>query len=462
MTNDIRILIVDDEESMRDFLRLMLTREGYSVSTAEDGIDALEKIRENIFDLIVTDIQLGTEISGVDVLKEVKQITPETIVLMITAFATLETAVEAFREGAYDYLMKPFDVNEIKIKIKKALEKRELELEVIRLRREVQEKYRYKNIIGKDEKMLRIYDLIEKVAQTDTAVLITGESGTGKDLVARAIHYSSNRKDEPLVSINCPAIPETLLESELFGHMKGSFTGAVQNKKGLFENADKGTIFLDEIAELSPQMQVKLLKVLQEKKFRRVGGSEEIFSDFRQICATNREVPKMIEAGTFREDLWYRINVVQIDMIPLRERRGDIPLLIEYFISEYSKKLKIMITEVSKDAMAKMVSYSWPGNVRELENTIERALTLETEDKITMNSLPDKIVGEKITSSNYQQSEWREKNFDLKEYIDTETKDYVLQALERSKGVHTKAAKLLMMPVRSFRYLMDKYNIKDQ
>jgi len=356
--------------------------------------------------------------------------------------------------------MKPFDVNEIKIKIKKALEKRELELEVIRLRREVQEKYRYKNIIGKDEKMLRIYDLIEKVSQTDTAVLITGESGTGKDLAARAIHYSSNRKDEPFVSINCPAIPETLLESELFGHMKGSFTGAVQNKKGLFEKADKGTIFLDEIAELSPQMQVKLLKVLQEKKFRRVGGTEEISSDFRQICATNRKVPEMIDEGKFREDLWYRINVIQIDMIPLRERRGDIPMLIEFFIAEYSKKLKTMITEVSKEAMAKMVNYSWPGNVRELENTIERALTLETEDKITVSSLPDKIADEKKVSSNYQGHGWKGEDFDLKEHIDIETKNYILQALERSKGVHTKAAKLLKMPVRSFRYLMDKYNIK--
>lgn len=459
MNNDLKLLIVDDEESMRDFLRVMLIKEGYKVSTAESGEKAVDLFKEEIFDLVITDIQLGKGINGVEVLKRIKKISPETIFLMVTAYATIETAIEAFREGAWDYMLKPFDVNDIKMKIANALEKRSLELEVIRLRRELSEKYRYKNIVGKNEKMLRIFDLIEKVAPTDAAVLITGESGTGKDLVARAIHYSSHRKNNSFVFINCPALPEQLLESELFGHMKGSFTGAIKDKEGLLEQADNGTVFLDEIGEMSLQMQVKLLNVLQEKKFRRVGGNKEISSNFRLITATNRKLQDAITEGKFREDLWYRINVIQIDMPALRERADDIPFLVNSFFLKYREQMDKKIKAVSPQAMKALESYSWPGNVRELENAIERAVTLESGSEIALESLPDKIVANFHKAEEIQLGE---SGFDLEVYIDGEYKKYLSAALAAADGVQTKAAQYLKMPVRSFRYLIEKYNIKTE
>jgi two-component system response regulator PilR (NtrC family) len=456
--SDIHILVVDDEESMTEFLTLMLKKEGYIVESAQSGEEALQYIEKNIYDLVISDIQMGEGINGVELLKRIKTVSEDTMVLLITAYATVETALEAFREGAWDYLMKPFDVNEIKIKIRKAIDKRRLEDEVIRLRKEVSDKYQHQNIIGKDKKMQQVYTLIEKVAKTDAAVLITGESGTGKDLVAKAIHYSSNCKDGPFISINCPAIPESLLESELFGHMKGAFTGAVQNKKGLFEQANEGTMFLDEIGELPLQMQVKLLKVLQEKKFRRVGGMEEITSNFRLICATNRDLLSAIEDNHFREDLYYRINVIQIDMPALRVRKGDIPLLIEHFIRKYQGRTEKLISGITREALAVLMDYSWPGNIRQLENTIERAMTLEYEDKITLDSLPDKI---KDLSQRFDKIELGDNGLDLKEYLDKETKRYLIYALKITGGVHTKAAKMLRMPVRSIRYLIEKYDLKD-
>jgi two-component system response regulator PilR (NtrC family) len=386
-----------------------------------------------------------------------KKISPETIFLMITAYATLETAIEAFREGAWDYILKPFDINEIKIKIANALEKRSLELEVIRLRRELSEKYRYQNIIGKNEKMLRIFDLIERVAPTDAAVLVTGESGTGKDLVARAIHYGSHRKNHSFVFINCPAMPEQLLESELFGHIKGSFTGAIRDKEGLLEQANNGTVFLDEIGEMPLQMQVKLLNVLQDKKFRRVGGNKEISSNFRLITATNRKLQAAVENGKFREDLWYRINVIQIDMPPLRERLDDIPLLINYFLLKFREQTSKKIKGIDPVSIKALESYNWPGNVRELENAIERAVTLETTDQITLDSLPDKITQHFNNGGAVQVSE---KGFDLESHIENEYRKYLTAALLQAKGVQTRAAQYLKMPVRSFRYLIDKYDIK--
>jgi two-component system response regulator PilR (NtrC family) len=459
MNNDLKLLIVDDEESMRDFLKVMLMKEGYSVSTAESGEKAIELFNEEIFDLIVTDIQLGKGINGVEVLKRIKKTSPETIFLMVTAYATIETAIEAFREGAWDYLLKPFDVNDIKMKIANALEKRSLELEVLSLRRELSDKYRYQNIVGKNEKMLRIFDLIEKVAPTDAAILVTGESGTGKDLVARAIHYSSHRKNNSFVFINCPALPEPLLESELFGHMKGSFTGAIRDKEGLLEQANNGTVFLDEIGEMSLQMQVKLLNVLQEKKFRRVGGNKEISSNFRLITATNRKLNEAIAEGRFREDLWYRINVIQIDMPPLRERPDDIPFLVNYFLLKFMEQTGKKIKNVSPQALQALENYSWLGNVRELENAIERAVTLESSDQISLNSLPDKVI------SNFQKAKgvrFGESDFDLESHIDNEYRKYLSAALAEAKGIQTKAAHFLKMPVRSFRYLIEKYNIKTE
>lgn len=457
MNEDLRLMIVDDEESMREFLRLMLEKEGYTVRTAESSEKAIQLFNEEIFDLVISDIQLGRGINGMELLKKLKKISPETLFIMITAYATLETAIEAFREGAWDYILKPFDINEIKIKIANALEKRSLELEVIRLRRELSEKYRYQNIIGKNDKMLRIFDLIERVAPTDAAVLITGESGTGKDLVARAIHYSSHRKNHSFVFINCPAMPEQLLESELFGHMKGSFTGAIRDKEGLLEQANNGTVFLDEIGELPLQMQVKLLNVLQEKKFRRVGGNKEISSNFRLITATNRKLQEAIDEGKFREDLWYRINVIQIDMPPLRDRIEDIPLLVNYFLLKFREQTGKKTKSINPEAVKALESYNWPGNVRELENAIERAVTLEMNDQITLDSLPEKVTQhfkEGVAVSVGEQG------FDLESHIENEYRKYLTAALLQAKGVQTKAAQYLKMPVRSFRYLIDKYNIK--
>jgi two-component system response regulator PilR (NtrC family) len=457
MNKDLRLLVVDDEESMREFLRLMFEKEGYIVFTADSSEKAMEFFNEEIFDLVVSDIQLGRGMNGMELLKQIKKISPETIFLMVTAYATLETAIEAFREGAWDYILKPFDINEIKIKIANALEKRSLELEVIRLRRELSEKYRYQNIIGKNEKMLRIFDLIERVAPTDAAVLVTGESGTGKDLVARAIHYSSHRKNHSFVFINCPAMPEQLLESELFGHTKGSFTGAIRDKEGLLEQANNGTVFLDEIGEMPLQMQVKLLNVLQDKKFRRVGGNKEISSNFRLITATNRKLQAAVENGKFREDLWYRINVIQIDMPPLRERLDDIPLLINYFLLKFREQTSKKIKGIDPVSIKALESYNWPGNVRELENAIERAVTLETTDQITLDSLPDKITQHFNNGGAVQVDE---KGFDLESHIENEYRKYLAAALLQANGVQTRAAQYLKMPVRSFRYLIDKYDIK--
>jgi len=457
MNKDLRLLVVDDEESMREFLRLMFEKEGYIVFTADSSEKAIQLFNEEIFDLVVSDIQLGRGMNGVELLKKIKKISPETIFLMVTAYATLETAIEAFREGAWDYILKPFDINEIKIKIANALEKRSLELEVIKLRRELSEKYRYQNIIGKNEKMLRIFDLIERVAPTDAAVLVTGESGTGKDLVARAIHYSSHRKNHSFVFINCPAMPEHLLESELFGHTKGSFTGAIRDKEGLLEQANNGTVFLDEIGEMPLQMQVKLLNVLQDKKFRRVGGNKEISSNFRLITATNRKLQAAVEDGKFREDLWYRINVIQIDMPPLRERLDDIPLLINYFLLKFREQATKKIKGISPVSIKALESYNWPGNVRELENAIERAVTLETSDQITLDTLPDKITQHFKNGGAVQVGE---KGFDLEFHIENEYRKYLAAALLQAKGVQTRAAQYLKMPIRSFRYLIDKYDIK--
>lgn len=457
MNEDLRLMIVDDEESMREFLCLMLEKEGYTVRTAESAEKAIQLFNEEIFDLVISDIQLGRGINGMELLKRLKKTSPETLFIMITAYATLETAIESFREGAWDYILKPFDINEIKIKIANALEKRSLELEVIRLRRELSEKYRYKNIIGKNDKMLRIFDLIERVAPTDAAVLITGESGTGKDLVARAIHYSSHRKNHSFVFINCPAMPEQLLESELFGHMKGSFTGAIRDKEGLLEQANNGTVFLDEIGELPLQMQVKLLNVLQEKKFRRVGGNKEISSNFRLITATNRKLQEAIDEGKFREDLWYRINVIQIDMPPLRDRLEDIPLLVNYFLLKFREHTGKKIKGINPEAVKALESYNWPGNVRELENAIERAVTLEMTDQITLDSLPDKVTQRFKEGVAVKVGE---QGFDLEPHIENEYRKYLTAALLQAKGVQTKAAQYLKMPVRSFRYLIDKYNIK--
>ncbi len=359
---EIRILIVDDEPSMRDFLSILLEREGYATDRAENAESAVNMLDSAGYDLIISDVQMPG-LNGLDLLKMVKRSAPETAVLLITAFSTSEQAVEAMKFGAYDYIAKPFKVEEIKVLVRNALEKRNLEKENLRLKKEIVERYSFSGLVGKSKKMRDIYTLIEKLSASMASVLILGESGTGKELVAKAIHYNSPRRDKPFVAVNCGAIPETLMESELFGHKKGSFTGAIADRPGLFEQAGGGTLFLDEIGEVPLQLQAKLLRVLQEREFRRVGGTQEIKTDVRIIAASNRDLEEQVKEGTFREDLFYRINVVQIRMPSLRERPEDIPLLVEHFYKKFAQPPYGPVL-VAADALKAMLSYHFPGNVQ--------------------------------------------------------------------------------------------------
>lgn len=463
------ILVVDDERSMREFLSIMLEKEGYSVVAMDNGIDALKFIRKGRdpetgsghgFDLIITDIKMPG-VSGVKILRESMRLHPHTPVIMITAFASTEVAVEAMKLGAYDYITKPFKVDEIKIIIKNAIEKKSLFDENISLKEELKAWHQFPDIVGKSEKIQKVFELIQKVVSGKSTVLITGESGTGKELAARAIHNNSDRKDNSFVSISCSAIPETLLESELFGHQKGAFTGADSDKKGLFEIADGGTFFLDEVSEAPLTIQAKLLRVLQEKEFKRVGGVKDIKVDVRVIAATNKNLHDLITDGRFREDLYYRLNVIPIELPPLRERKEDIPLLVSHFINKYNSINKKGIKGIRPEAMEKLEEYIWRGNVRELENVIERAVTLEIADNIYPESLPDEV-------RNYSKeplkivSDIPSEGLNLENFISKIEKDVITNALKKTRGVKTKAAELLKMSFRSFRYKLQKYNIEKE
>jgi two-component system response regulator PilR (NtrC family) len=453
-----RVLVVDDERSMRELLSIVLRREGYDVTLAENGRAALDRIESGRYDLLISDIKMP-DMSGVDVLRAAKRIDTDIVGIMITAFASADTAIEAMRLGAHDYLSKPFDVDELKIKVRNALEQRQLRQENVLLKRALGTSHQFANIVGRSEKMLAIFKMIEQVARTDSTVLVTGESGTGKEWVARAIHFYSLRRDRPFVALNCGAVPETLLESELFGHMKGSFTGATANKKGLVEAAEKGTLFLDEIGEMNPMMQVKLLRVLQERKFRRLGGVEELEAAIRVIAATNQDLPKAVAEGKFREDLFYRINVIPIHLPALRERGEDIPLLAEYFVEKYRDQMGKDVHALSQGAMDLLAAYEWPGNIRELENVIERAVALEKSQTILPESLPEHIV-KRVPKGPAAAGLLPETGFNLEEHVEGLEKEYIAQALARAGGVQVKAAELLGMSFRSFRYYAKKYNLK--
>jgi two-component system, NtrC family, response regulator PilR len=454
-----KILVVDDERSMRELLELVLKREGYAVHTAENGTRALEQIRQNLYDLIISDVKMP-DINGIDLLMRVREISPDTMVIMITAFATVETARRAFKLGAEDVIVKDsgFDVEELKVNVERTLEKKRLRQENVLLKRELRQRNSLDNIIGRSPQMQAVYQMIETVAATTSTVLITGESGTGKELVARAIHNMSNRSAAPFVSINCGAFTETLLESELFGYMKGSFTGAVSNRKGLFEAAEGGTIFLDEIGETTPAMQVKLLRVLQERSIRRVGGLEEIPVDSRVVAATNRDLAQMVEDGTFRNDLYYRISVIPIEMPPLRGRGMDIPELVRHFLEKYAREVGRNSLDISEEAMRYLESYDWPGNVRELENTIERAVALERSAQISPERLPERIL--KYKPRQVTERDLPEEGIDLEAYLAQLEKDYIIRALQRTGGNQTRAAEVLNMSVRSLRHLLDKHKIR--
>lgn len=424
MTDKHSILVVDDEISMREFLDLLLSKEGYKVSLAKNGKEALTKIKQKNYDLVLTDIRLG-DITGLDVLRAVKNQQANTVVIMISAYSTTEIAVEAMNEGAYDFVPKPFDNNELRQTIAKALELKTLEHEKEIRSSELKSHLHFGRIIGNSTGMQAIYKRIEQIGPTKTNVLVTGESGTGKELIARAIHENSDRKDQPFVVVNCGGIPDTLMESEFFGHVKGSFTGAISDKQGLFEAANKGTIFLDEIGELSTFLQVKLLRAVQETRFKPVGGTREIDVDVRIISATNKKLEQEVIDGNFREDLFFRLNVIPIKVLPLRDRKGDIELLAAHFAEKYSKKLNKDITKLSSYAIDFLNKYSFPGNVRELENLIERSVAL---------SSTNIILPESLTISTHKRRRWiegvKEERFDLEDVASGVDLDDVLAKIE--------------------------------
>jgi len=449
------ILIVDDEASLRDFLSIVFEQENWAVRTAGSLKEARQSFHQAEPDLILCDLMMpdGT---GLDFLKDVKAINPAIPVIMITAYTSTRSAVEALRAGAYDYIAKPFDIEELKIIVRKAVERRELEAENVHLRSVLEERFTFSNIIGKSPRMQEIFSIISRIAPTHSTVLITGESGTGKELIARAIHFTSKRRGK-FVSINCGALPENLLESELFGHERGAFTGAIREKKGLFQESEKGTIFLDEIGEMTTAMQIKLLRVLQDRLIRKVGGNEEIAVDTRVIAATNRDLADSIQKGTFREDLFYRINVIPVALPPLRHRKEDIPLLAEHFITKYTTSMKLPPKRISTEAMRALEKYPWPGNVRELENVVERTVALEQSEVLTTRSLPESVLLGINTSSDAY--ELPADGLNLEKHLEMIGKLLMLQALERTNGVQTQAAELLQMSFRSFRYYVKKYEL---
>ncbi len=453
MENKGRILIVEDEKSMREVLKILLEDEGYEIVSASDGQDGIRRIQEDIFDIVITDIKMPRA-DGFEVLKKVKEISPTSIVIMITAFGTTESTIEAMKLGAYDYIHKPFKIDEIRLIINKAFEKKRLSEEISVLREKVQTTYRIENIIGKSPRMQELFRLIPKVAQSSSTVLITGESGCGKELVAAALHNLSSRKNKNFVTINCATFPEGLLETELFGHVKGSFTGAVQNKEGLFEIADQGTILLDEIAEMPLPLQPKLLRVIENGIFRRVGGVADITVDVRIISATNRNLADAIAEGSFREDLFYRLNVIPLHMPPLRERPEDIPLLLDYFFRKFSGGTK----RLSSDALRILMKYPWKGNVRELENMVERVVLLTEGDTVLPEDLPEEFFAAARKGTGLPDID--EEGVDLEKIIEEIEKDYLLKALAKSNGSKTDAAKLLNLTFRSFRHRLYKYGIK--
>jgi two-component system, NtrC family, response regulator PilR len=472
-----RILVVDDERSMREMLAILLRREGHEVAVAENGRSAIDLLNQRPFDLIVSDARMP-DVDGLEVLRHARSVNPAIIAIMVTAYGSPDLIRGVAQLGVNDYVEKPFNTEVLRFRIRKELDRRRLQQENVLLKRAMHSAHQFSNIIGNSESMRQVFELVETIASTGSTVLITGESGTGKELIARAVHVRSPRSDRPFVAVNCGALTETLLDSELFGHMRGSFTGADANKKGLIEVADKGTIFLDEIGEMSPMLQVKILRVLQERKFRRVGGTEEVEADIRIIAATNRDLAKMVAEGQFREDLYYRINVIPVRLPPLRERTGDVEMLAEHFVAKFAEQMNKGISGISGGAMGYLTAHPWPGNVRELENAMERAVALERTPSILPESLPETVRGAAPSAMSPANAAAAaaaaaaalegtgaprpvlDKGFDLEQHVQGLEREYIAEALRRSGGVKVKAAELLGMSFRSFRYYMKKYNLK--
>jgi two-component system, NtrC family, response regulator PilR len=476
-TESARILVVDDERSMREMLTILLKREGHQVSVAENGQGAIDLLNQRPFDLVVSDARMP-DVDGLEVLRHARSINPSVIAIMVTAYGSPDLLRGVAQLGVNDYVEKPFNTEVLRFRIRKELDRKRLQQENVLLKRALHTTNQFSNIIGNSPAMQEVFELVETIAPTGSTVLITGESGTGKELVARAIHVRSPRSDRPFVAVNCGALTETLLDSELFGHMRGSFTGADGNKKGLIEVAEKGTIFLDEIGEMSPMLQVKVLRVLQERKFRRVGGTEEVDADIRIIAATNRDLGRMVAEGQFREDLFYRINVIPVRLPSLRERVGDVPLLADHFVGKFAEQMKKAISGISRPALDCLQAHAWPGNVRELENAIERAVALERSAMILPESLPEALRGGAASvplpasapmptataapaaAPPPASQQLPDKGFDLEQHVQHLEREYIAEALRRSNGVKVKAAELLGMSFRSFRYYMKKYNLR--
>ena len=435
-----KMLIIDDEPLMRITLQDSLVGEGYEVVAAETGRKGVDLLRKNQWDIIITDLKLP-DLEGIEILKEAKFLNPSTEVILITAYGSIDSAVSAMKEGASDYLTKPFSMDELLLIIKRLLRMKQLEEENLSLKKRVEERYGLEGLVGKSPQMLKIYDLIETVAQTDTTVLVNGENGTGKELVANAIHLQSPRKNGPFIKVNCAALPETLLETELFGHERGAFTGAIRQRKGRFELANGGTLFLDEVGEIFPAVQVKLLRVLQERQFERVGGNETLAVDVRLICATQRDLKEEIRKGNFREDLYYRLNVVPITLPPLRERREDILLLAEHFVDKFSKKMGKEIAGLSEEGKALLLRYPFPGNIRELENMLERAIALIKGKIIQPEDLPDEVCGQ--PSSIQDVCKRIRGSKPLASATKLFEKEYIQSVLEKTKGKKGQAADML-------------------
>jgi two-component system NtrC family response regulator len=449
------ILIVDDEKNYLVILEALLAPEGYEIITEDNASNALRLIREADLDLVITDMKMPGK-NGIQILEEAKNIDPELPVIIMTAYGTIEMAVEAMKKRAYDYITKPFRNEELKLTVKKGLELYRLKKENRLLSEALSDRYKYGNMIGKSKPMLKTYDMIGKVAQSSVSVMITGQSGTGKELIAKAIHYNSPRKNRPFISISCGALTETLLESELFGHERGAFTGAVTMKKGRFELADGGTLFLDEVGEMSPSLQVKLLRVLQEMEFERVGGTKTIKVDVRILTASNRRLKEDVEGGIFREDLFYRLNVIQIDAPPLIDRIEDIPFLVAHFIEKFQPSNKRKI-ELAPEVWKAFYSYSWPGNIRELENTIQRALVMSSDETISLGDLPDYLVKKKKEKIDLDKIV--PLSLTLAEALEQIEGKLIVRALKSSNNVQSKAAEMLGISRRMMHYKMEKYGM---
>jgi len=447
------ILIVDDEHSLVEFLSVLCTGEGYSVAQAYSAAEAREQMARRTPDLVLCDIMMPDG-NGLDLLREIRSQTDPPTVVMMTAYTSTKTAIDAMKLGAADYVAKPFEVDELKVVIRNALEARRLAAEVVYLREELVGRYTFENIIGRSRRMRAVFSLVERVARTSSTVLLHGESGTGKELIARAIHFSSPRAEHRFLSINCGAMPESLLESELFGHERGAFTGAVRDKRGLFQEAHRGTLFLDEIGEMSQAMQVKLLRALQDRAVRRVGGTSEEQVDVRIIAATNRDLQDRISRGEFREDLYYRINVIPIELPPLRDRREDIALLADHFLRKFAEGLGQPSKRLSNDALRLLESHQWPGNVRELENLIERAVALSTGDIIGPIDFPDDLSRQHPPTA--AEISLPDDGLNLEAHLERIRAELMRLALERAGGVQTQAAEMLGMTFRSFRYYAKK------